>query len=255
MRYPWIVMGCLISGLATGVQADDQTFVANSRYVLHEYRDAVVDLSATAKIDIGQGKIQEQRGHCPGVVIDANGLVVTALNRLDPTPLVVSSIKHQNPNLNPSVTVTDIKIIWADGAETPGRIVLKDPDLDLAFVLPEFPEGKANPVTKPIPLTNDSSAQIFDRIISLGRLEERYQRENVLVEGRIAAIIEKPRRLYYVQSTVPGAPIFTERGSFLGLGVTRFSKQEGPDSLRVFILPVQDIRELAGQAYNDPNVN
>ncbi|MFC1764920.1 serine protease [Planctomycetota bacterium] len=251
MRYPWMVVGCLILGYAMGLHADDQAFVDASRQVLNQYGSSVVSLTATAKIDIGAGKTQEERGRSPGVVIDANGLVVTALNRLDPTPLIIASIKQRKPSLNPSVNITDIKIVWADGEETPGRIVFKDPDLDLAFVLPEFPDGKSSPVTQPIPLNGNSSAQIFDRVVSLGRLEDRYQRKLVLVEKRIAAVIEKPRRLYYIQSSVPGAPIFTETGAFLGLGVTRFSKQEGPDSLRVFVLPVEDIRDVAAQAYGE----
>ena len=249
MRNHWIVMACLVSAFALGTQADDQAFVLRTRQVLSQYGEAVVWLGATTQIDIGAGKTQEKRTRCPGLVIDANGLIVTSLNRLDPTPLIVAGIKRQNPNLNPSVTVTDTKITWGDGAETPGRIVLKDPDLDLVFVLPEFSQGKSCPVMQPVPLTGNSSAQVFDRVVSLGRLEDMYQRELVVVERRIGAIINKPRRLYYIQSTVPGAPVFTEAGAFLGLGVTRFSKQDGPGSLRVFILPVEDIRDVAAQTY------
>jgi len=141
----------------------------------------------------------------------------------------------------------DIKIIFHDGKEVPATVVLRDRDLDLAFIRPL--KKLASP-THSIGSLKIAEPEILDEIFSLGRLGKLGSREPSVSFDRIHAIIKKPRPLY-----VPffareiGSPVFSKNGAWIGITLIRYNKtgRTVPRAM-VVILPANDIMEVAGQA-------
>src|SRR4029079_3865605 len=75
-----------------------------------------------------------------GTVIDPSGLTVLSLGALHPGAMMNKIIvdtaqgNGDRPQLNSEPT--DVKIRFPDGREVSARIVLRDEDLDLAFLMP-----------------------------------------------------------------------------------------------------------------------
>jgi S1-C subfamily serine protease len=157
--------------------------------------------------------------------------------------------------MTPSVSINDILITLGDGAEMEANLVFKDPDLDLAFMMPEKEDAEVHRPFKAISMEGSGEARIMDRVIVLGRLDETENRALVVLLKRIAAVIIKPRKVYYLINAVPGTPVFSEDGAVLGLCVMRYSEMAGPGSLKPVLLPVNDIEEVVKQAQAKVNKN
>jgi hypothetical protein len=228
--------------------ADEADYQKNAKQVVERYGSGLVWVSATTKVDIPEVGEQEKRGDSLGVMIHESGLTMLSLHYFDQSQLITAAIRRNDPDASPSVSVSDILITIADGTEMEGKLIFKDPDLDLAFILPDQDEAEDHKPFTVVNLEGDGKAEIMDRIVTLGRLEESYNRQLVAMSAYIASVITKPRTYYYTKEGVPGAPAFKASGELLGLWVTRFKPAIGPSSIRPMILPVSDIKPLADQA-------
>jgi hypothetical protein len=83
----------------------------------------------------------ETKSDVTGTVIDPSGLVVLALSSFDPSDLY----RRISEDYKMETDVNDIKILLDDGTEIPAEIVLRDKDLDLAFIRPKT--KPASPMT------------------------------------------------------------------------------------------------------------
>jgi S1-C subfamily serine protease len=228
--------------------ADEASYQENVKQVVAKYGPGLVWVSATTKVDIPGAGEQEKRGNSLGIMIHESGLTVLSLHYFDQSQLITAAIRRSDPEASPSVSVGDVLITVADGTEMEAELIFKDPDLDLAFILPNQEEAEDH---KPFTLMNlqgHGKAEIMDRIVTLGRLEESYNRQIVAIPAYIASVLTKPRTYYYTKEGVPGAPAFNASGELLGLWVTRFKPSAGPSSIRPMILPVSDIKPIAEQA-------
>ncbi|NQV35267.1 MAG: trypsin-like peptidase domain-containing protein [Phycisphaeraceae bacterium] len=228
--------------------ADEAGYQKNAKQVVEKYGPGLVWVSATTKVDIPDVGEQEKRGNSLGIMIHESGLTMLSLHYFDQSQLITAAVRRNNPDASPSVTVTDILITIADGTEMEGKLIFKDPDLDLAFILPNQEEAEEHKPFTLMTVAGDGKAQIMDRIVTLGRLEESYNRQLVAIPAYIASVITKPRTYYYTKDGVPGAPAFNASGDLLGLWVTRFKPAVGPSSIRPMILPISDIKPIADQA-------
>ena len=70
-----------------------------------------------------------------GTILDASGMTVLSLNQLDPTDSIQSKIGNYKAEIK--VNYTEVKILLQDGTEIPAEFVLKDDDLDLAYIIPQ----------------------------------------------------------------------------------------------------------------------
>ena len=57
-----------------------------------------------------------------------------SLNKVDPTANILSRIRTPGASVN--VNYTEVMLLMQDGTEVPAKLLLKDVDLDLAYVLP-----------------------------------------------------------------------------------------------------------------------
>jgi len=156
--------------------------------------------------------------------------------------------------------LTDVKFLTHDGAELPAEVVLRDKDLDLAFLRPKQKPSAPLPA---IDLTRAGQAQILDQVITLNRLGKVAGRAYAASVERISAVVLKPRTFYAVggdaTATALGSPAFTLDGQLLGVFVLRtvksgdsgagglFGLSFQSEGLRPIILPAATIQQAAKQ--------
>jgi S1-C subfamily serine protease len=135
----------------------------------------------------------------------------------------------------------------ADGRELPAKIVLRDEDLDLAFVRPT--DALSAPLTS-IDAT-DSTPSVLDPVMLVQRTNEATGWETAASIGNVQLVINKPRTYYQV--AIPtlggsglGAPVFDLSGHFVGIVVLRNTGSRGTAAPGV--LPSADVRDVAKQA-------
>jgi S1-C subfamily serine protease len=180
------------------------------------------------------------------VVIDPSGLTAIALSSVDPTSLFQTKMETE---------VSDLKMLLNDGTESPAEIVLRDRDLDLAFVRPKI---KPSSPLSALDLSKSAKVDVMDEVISINRLGRVAGRTHSASVERISAVVQKPR-LFYIPgtdktSTGLGCPAFAFDGRLVGLFVMR-SLRSGSEassfsfqsSIAAIILPAEDIKKIAAQ--------
>lgn len=262
--------GFLAAAVIVGLQfanapASGATIEEQGRALLEKHRDAVVTVELVIKQQIsfgGQSQDDESKSEANGTVIDSSGLTVLSLSETDPSSLFENMMSGmgQMGNMNMESTVTDAKILLRDGTEIESEIVLRDKDLDLAFVRPIDKPAEPMPY---IDLEASGAPQILDQVVSISRLGRVANRAHAASLERITAIVEKPRK-FYLPGTDPtqtglGSPAFTADGQVVGIFLMRSIKSSGGgglmgmmsgarDNLAAIILPAVDILEASAQA-------
>ncbi len=189
---------------------------------------------------------QEQKLEALGTIIAEDGLTVLSLNKVDPTANILSRIRSPGASVN--VNYTEVMILMQDGTEVPAKLLLKDSDLDLAFVLPieerknEFKDIVFSRVPKQA--SEDDLPIILDEVVSIGKLRKTLYRQSTLRRGWVNAVIEKPRTYFVIENTSPGTPVFNSMGNWLGVVV--YKMVSGRPS-EIVTLPAMDILEIAEQ--------
>ncbi len=183
--------------------------------------------------------------------MDPSGLTVLALSSVDPAELY----RRISEESKMETEVNDVKILLDDGTEMPAEIVLRDKDLDLAFVRP-----KAKPATPmaAVDLSKSSAVEMLEPVIVLNRLNRAAGRAYSASIERIAAVIQKPRTFYIPETSGSaislGSPAFALNGNIVGLFVMR--AVSAPDSnsrnmrenMTAILIPAEDILKGAKQA-------
>ena len=236
----------LLACLAQPLRADEVG--DKGRAIFNKNRQAVVTVQVVQKTTDRSGP-KEAKQDLTGTVIDPSGLTVLALSAADPAELY----RRLSESYKTEVELSDIKILLEDGQEVPAEIVLRDKDLDLAFLRPK--SKLATPMTA-IDLSKSGTAQVLDEVVTLNRLKRGAGRAFSASVERISAVVQKPRTFYIPDSgmseTGMGSPAFNLNGSLLGIFVMRAVNAQGASNLRdclsAIILPAEDILKAAAQA-------
>jgi len=235
--------------------ADDAA--VKGREMLGKWSDAVVSLKLVLRTRMSsEGKEVEQEEHAStamATVIDPSGLLVTSLSTVDPSHMM-EAMSEEEPGFKMETEIRDIKICLADGKEIPAKILLRDKDLDLAYLRPT--DKLASPLTA-VDLADSAKPGILDEILLLSRLGEVVNRAPTASLDRILAVVEKPRTLYVpgLMTMVAGVgcPVFTLDGKIVGLLVIRSmpgaagSSDTGYGNAMPVIIPAADVIQGARQ--------
>jgi hypothetical protein len=200
----------------------------------------------------------EARHDVTGTVLDPSGLVVLSLSATDPGQLVQNMMSGDEARFKVETELSDIKILLDDGTEVSAEVVLRDKDLDLAFIRPK--EKLAAPL-EALDFSNAARADVLDQVIALNRLGNAVGRAYSASVERIAAIVRRPRLFYIpdsnLTSTTLGAPAFALDGKPVGIFVMRSIKAKGGgglgmlsgqnESMAGIIVPADDILKAAKQ--------
>jgi S1-C subfamily serine protease len=223
------------------------------RDVFKKNEHAVVTVQVVLKASTSRGgrssEPNESKNDLTGTVIDPSGLTVMALSACDPSDLY----RRISDEYKMETEINDIKILLDDGTEIPAQIVLRDKDLDLAFIRPKT--KPASPMTA-VDLSKSGPAEVLEQVIALNRLNRAAGRGYSASIERISAVIEKPRTFYIPDSTMStttlGSPAFLTNGNLLGLFVMRAVNSGGSgnwrDSVTTIIIPAEDVLKGAKQA-------
>lgn len=231
------------------------------RDIAAKWQSAVITLQVVTKVKAnfyGEDSTKEVKEETTGVVVDPSGLIVTSLSATNPSEMYMQAMGGDaGDKMKMTSEVTSVKILQQDGVEIPAGIVLRDKDLDLAFVRPIA--KPANPMPC-VDLTKATKPALLDEVATLDRMGVVANRTLSVVLDRIQAIMEKPRTFYIPsasQSNIPlGAPVFSLQGDIVGVMLLRVKPKGGSsgsysamaNSLLPVILPAADIAEAAKQA-------
>jgi hypothetical protein len=219
---------------------DDAAEIA--RKVASDWQDAIVGVKIVIESYDYESKIE-----VIGTVIEPTGLVVISLSSIDPSSLHYGSESETK--------VKDVKITLVDATEIPAEVVLRDRDLDLAFVRSLEPVKNA---LSAVDLENAAEPQLAEQIYILSRLGSASGYAPHVSICRIQSIITKPRTFYVPNFMAVlsglGTPSFTMEGELLGIMLMRMSFAESSGMGEVFggirsmgvlpvILPARDIKK------------
>lgn len=232
---------------------------AQGRQIVEKWQDAVITVRLVVKVTTSYGGTEanerEVKSDANGTVIAPNGLTVVSLTNMDPGEIfkrVRMPTIPGMPSFNVDTQITDVKLRLADGTEVPAKVILRDKDLDLAFVRPteELPQPFAA-----VDLAQSAAPQLLDQVVTLNRLAGFGDWAIAPRVDRIQAIIPKPRTLYVPQGgDEVGTPAFSVDGRLIGITLLRLPSSaealSAAEDLGAFavILPAADVLEVAKQA-------
>lgn len=258
-----MTVGLCIALLVTAPASQAQDQRDAMRAVAKKWQDAVVNVRVSLKVRMSMGgrEVQSMDDTVEAVatVIDPSGLTVMSLSSLDPGRMMsrIMGAGQGGEKMSIVSEPTDVRIRLADGKELPAAIVLRDQDLDLAFIRPTT--KPAAPLTA-INLADAGAPSTLEDLVVLGRLGRVGGfAPSALVYG-VGAIMEKPRTFFVLNGPAgTGMPAFQASGKIVGLLTIRqvdpgrmsmFSMMGGAEGAGVIavVLPAADVREIAAQA-------
>jgi len=223
-------LAALLSVAIPGARALPEAEATAGRLVLRRYADAIVAVRATVTI-----RISVNGRHAPpsasnvdmnGTIVTPEGVTVTSLSALDPQ-MIFATLRQ---TMGPAASAADLegsevkalRLRLADGREIPAKILARDPSRDLALVGPAeaVPVGRG---TFPFVDLRESpeAATVLGTCFHLSRTGEGMQRAALIRPGAIIAILERPSRLFVVDTDLYadglGCPVFDAQGRVLGV--------------------------------------
>lgn len=242
-------------GALSGAEASP---TAATKKVFAAMQDSVVGVAAVIKVTFNAESIgdmavnipeREQKMETAGTLIDAAGMVVTALSTLDPSrELTGREIRTpKGPvKLEASATLKEVKVTMPDGTEIPAEIIMKDADLDLAFIQIKTESKEAKGVAfRAVNLQQSAKVGVGDEVISLGRMDEVLNRQASAYRGSVIALTHKPREFLRISGASAGCPTFSLEGQIVGIAANRSLKGKNPVTV---LVPAADVLEIADQA-------
>jgi S1-C subfamily serine protease len=272
-RFGFVVCVAVVAlvGLGGGQSAIAQSADerAAARDIVKKWQETIVNVRVVLKtrMSVGGREMQSMEDTVESVatVIDPSGLAVMSLSALNPggmmSRLMGQTTGSSDERFQMTSEPTDLKIRLSDGRELPAKIVLRDEDLDLAFI--RLTAAPDKPLAA-LALADEGRPVPLEPVVVVYRLG----RVGGWVPGaalqNIQAIIERPRTMYVADAANGfgvnmGTPAFLLNGKLAGFLVLRsvsggrpgmFAMMGGSEGLGLLpvILPASDVREVAKQA-------
>ena len=253
----------LLVSIAFVCRGDELSEKGRAIFKQHQHAVVTVQLVLKSKFSVGGrgSESNESRQDVTGTMVDPSGLTVLSLSATDPGQLLQSMLSggsDEDSRFKMETELSDVKILLDDGTELASEVVLRDRDLDLAFIRPKT---KPSVTLSVLDLSKSSKADILDQIIALNRLGNSAGRAYSASVERISAIVQRPRLFYVPDSslttTTMGSPAFTLDGKVLGIFVMRALKGKGGGGLNLMnlqaenftgiILPAEEISKAVKQ--------
>jgi S1-C subfamily serine protease len=255
-----VILFCVL--YPVGAVSENLTVSERARDVFESSKHAVVSIQLVLKTRYlfgGDTQEQESNLELSGTVISPDGLTVVALSSTDPTGLI-RTLSGELDDGDVATETSDVKIMLQDASEIEAQVVLRDNELDLAFIMPtERPD-------EPLPyvsIENPGKPEIFDQVVAINRLGQVANRVYSGALETIEAVVERPRT-YYIPGSNPthtsmGCPAFTLDGEFVGIFVVRAIRRTGTarsssSNMIAIIVPADEIVYVAEQVpgFDDP---
>ncbi|MBN1141839.1 MAG: hypothetical protein JXB25_08635 [Deltaproteobacteria bacterium] len=264
----WVIGLAMLAFLAgPGLGWADETAEAG-RKIMKAGRDAVVKVEVVIQSKWVMNGVemenQEFKSEVTGTVLDPSGLVLVSLTAIDPSKFMENLMPDggRDMKMEMKLDLKGVKLILPDETELDAKVVLRDRDLDMVFLLPKQKPPKAMAF---VDMNRQSRPAIMDEIVILGRLSKVANHAPSILASRISALVSKPRPFYIPQAAGDGmenngTPVFTLDGQVAGVILMRISKTEGAGGfgammggagamgITTVIMPAAEILEAAKQA-------
>jgi hypothetical protein len=256
-------------------QADETA--KSGREVLAKCQGAVVTVKLAIKQSVSMGgrdSKTESKSETTGTMIDPSGLTVVSLMTTDPGGTMkeaytraIAARGGDASQLKFESELSDVKIVLADGTEMAADVVLRDKDLDLAYLRPSEKPAEAGKAAKAFPfvdLARTTKPELLDQVIVVNRLSKVANRAPAISVGRIEAAVDKPRTFYVLGGAMwgysLGAPVFSLDGKLIGILFLRTANSQTDQNngfmfssltqwgMMPIILPASDIVDGVKQA-------
>jgi S1-C subfamily serine protease len=233
------------------------------RDISTKWQNAIVNVRVSLKVrmSVGGREVQSMDDTVEAVatVIDPAGLTVMSLSSLDPGAMMsrlMGGGGQGEQKMSIASEPTDVRIRLADGKELPATIVLRDQDLDLAFIRPTT---KPSSALTAISLADGGTPAVLEDLVVLGRLGRVGGWVPSSILYSVAAIMQKPRTFFVLNGPVgTGMPAFQSNGRIVGLLTMRqidpgrmsmFGMMGGTEGAGLIsvVLPAADVLEIAKQ--------
>jgi len=226
----------------------DET-AAKARAILAEHGAKVVTVQLLIKESSSYGD-SEYTQDTFGTVISPDGLIVCSLLATDPSLMMEQMGYYGEGEMQLESKVAGVKVIMGDKLEKEAKVVLRDRDLDLAFL--RLKETPAEPLPF-VDLKASEKIETFEEVFSVTQLGKAAKRMPTLNFSRIMGKIEKPRLFYFVGGfTGEGEPVFSADSKLVGILVTRTISTGGDAygdlDMTSVLIPGADVLEVALQA-------
>src|SRR5450432_683760 len=229
-----------------------------ARAVFAKAQKSVVTVRLVVKLVAG-GHDSEQKIETSATVIDPSGLTVIPAAAADPAAMMRTMMRSRpgSPEVKFESSVTEAMILLPDGTEIESDVVLKDADLDLAFLRPREGGRIFDAVLlKP----GKGLPPVLDQIILVGRYGQSASCAAWSEIVRMRGIVKGPRTYGLVDSgggDALGTVAYTADGTAIGVFVTKAStggevRRMGGGDEHVILRPVEDVLEIADQARKQP---
>ena len=234
-------------------RAVPETEAKAGREIVKRFADSIVgvEMVVTIKMNMGDRAMppRENKVDINGTIVTSSGLTVTSLAAIDPRTQFAAMAAMMGPNgQRVEISETDykeVKLRLADGSEVPAKVVLKDADLDLAFIAPVVDPSGAKREFTPVKLEDAGEGVLLNTYILVARAPKALQRVPLVRPTFVTGIVEKPRRLYLLSDQQMGCPVFDQQGHILGISVQNLN---GGRNNGLVVLPAADVAEIAKQA-------
>jgi len=240
MRIRLLTVLMSVALASTAAWADDVS--GQGRKLFDQYKDAVVGVHVVLSMQMG-GEENEDENWLHATVVDPSGVAVASLTQVDPAAFYQMISDGDEA---PTSKVVSLKMILTDGTEIPAEVVLRDNDLDLAYLRPiAAPEAPMSYVD----VKSGAKPEILDQVAVMVKLGEVSRRAHSVFIDRVEGVVEKPRPYYIVgehrAQSIVSSPVFSLDGKLVGVGAIRAIKSEnGPqmgESLLIIVVPTDDI--------------
>ena len=200
-----------------------------ARRVAGKVQKAVVTARLGLHITVGERE-QDLKIEATGTVIDASGLVAVSASALDPSANFRGMGGRRGggaggADVEIETEVTETKLVLDDGSEIDAEVVVKDADLDLAFLRPKTTTSSLAWVNLQSTSAGASSVQALDEVFVVGRLGRAANRAPSLALGSVRSVVSGPHGFYVLDDQVSGGSVgciaFAADGTPLGICVTK----------------------------------
>lgn len=217
-----------LAGAPQAAQAQDMK--AAARACAAKSAKAVVTIKLVVKMKM-MGQEEEQKIEVTGTMIDPSGLTVVSASEIDPSTMLKALMGgmggrgRRGPGgmeMNFDSDVKETALILDDGTEIDADVVLKDADLDLAFIKPRDATQKFDAIALK---KRDKAPQLLEEMFVLSRLGRLENRATALTTGYVKAVVKGPKTFYICDDEVSqkslGCVAFDVTGAPMGVFVTK----------------------------------
>jgi len=237
MKHLLTLLTLLTAAIFTDLQAQTAPDEA-ARGIMEKYKTALVVVTVKGKVVTKtNGKAlpeNEQQRRTLGITVAENGLVAISNSAIDATVgLTGQRVEIDGEEveiISANSEYETVEISYGDSSVLSGKVVRQDASADIAFVLPDNPDGKKFDI---VDLSNAAADALpAQSIVGLSRSSAPYGYMPTINLGHITGVFKSNRTFFLTSAGVSqGMPIFSLDGKVVGLTVIRINPDGRPSGV------------------------